>query len=110
MCGYCCIGFIDFMLKGKSFLHYTNLFFPSDYKNNDKIKLYDKVKMKNYIALLNAWVIPKDTTKERKLEKPVISYILGKALVISIIFSTHKNEDWKIFTEKSIEISKKFLV
>ena len=54
MCGYCCIGFIDFMLKGKSFLHYTNLFFPGDYKNNDKIKLYDKVKMKNYIALLNA--------------------------------------------------------
>ena len=26
MCGYFCIGFIDFMLKGKSFLGYTNLF------------------------------------------------------------------------------------
>ena len=27
MCGYVCIGFIDFMLKGKSFIDYTNLFF-----------------------------------------------------------------------------------
>ena len=26
MCGYFCIGFIDFILKGKSFLVYTNLF------------------------------------------------------------------------------------
>ena len=27
MCRYFCIGFIDFMLKGKSLLEYTNLFF-----------------------------------------------------------------------------------
>ena len=27
MCGYFCIGFIDFMLKGKSFTDFTNLFF-----------------------------------------------------------------------------------
>ena len=26
MCGYFCIGFVDFMLKGKSLLEYTNLF------------------------------------------------------------------------------------
>ena len=31
MCGYLCIGFIDFMLKGKSLLYYTNLFSPSNY-------------------------------------------------------------------------------
>ena len=24
MCGYVCMGFIDFMLKGKSLLQYTN--------------------------------------------------------------------------------------
>ena len=30
-CGYICIEFIDFMLKGKSMLDYTNLFFPNDY-------------------------------------------------------------------------------
>ena len=37
MCGYFCIGFIDFVLKGKSLLEYTNLFSPNDYKKNDKI-------------------------------------------------------------------------
>ena len=26
ICGYVCIGFIDFMMKGKSLLDYTNLF------------------------------------------------------------------------------------
>ena len=31
MCGYFCIGFFDFMLKGKSLLDYTNLFSPNDY-------------------------------------------------------------------------------
>ena len=37
MCGYFCIGFIDFMLKGKSLLDYTNLFSPNEYEKNDKI-------------------------------------------------------------------------
>ena len=36
MCRYFSIGFIDFMLKGKSILEYTNLFSPSEYKKNDK--------------------------------------------------------------------------
>ena len=39
MCGYLCIGFIDFMLKGKSLLEYTNLISPNDYERNDKIIL-----------------------------------------------------------------------
>ena len=39
MCGYFCIGFIDFMSKGKNFLDYTNLFFPNEYEKNDKIIL-----------------------------------------------------------------------
>ena len=26
MCGYCCIGFIDFMLAGKTLTDYTSLF------------------------------------------------------------------------------------
>ena len=33
MCWYFCVGFIDFMLKGKSLLEYTNLFSPNDYEN-----------------------------------------------------------------------------
>ena len=40
MCGYFCIGFIDFMLKGKSLLGYTNLFSPNDYEKNNKIKYF----------------------------------------------------------------------
>ena len=39
MCGYFCIGFIDFMLKVKSLLEYTNLFLPNNYEKNDKIIL-----------------------------------------------------------------------
>ena len=39
MCEYFCIGFIDFMLKGKSLLEYTNLFSPNEYKKNDKVIL-----------------------------------------------------------------------
>ena len=32
MCGYVCIGFIDFMLKGKRLLEYRDLFSPNEYK------------------------------------------------------------------------------
>ena len=31
MCEYFCIGFLDFMLKGKRLLYYTNLLSPSNY-------------------------------------------------------------------------------
>ena len=31
MCGYFRIGFIDFRVKCKSFLDYTNLFSPNEY-------------------------------------------------------------------------------
>ena len=37
MCGYLCIGFIDFVLKGKSLIEYTNVFSPNEYKKNNKI-------------------------------------------------------------------------
>ena len=36
MCQYFCIGFIDFMIKGKSLLEYSNLFSSSNYEKNDK--------------------------------------------------------------------------
>ena len=36
---YFCIGFIDFMLKDKILLDYTNLFSPNDYEKNHKIML-----------------------------------------------------------------------
>ena len=39
MCGYFCIGFINFMLAGKKLTDYTNLFFPYDFDKNDSIIL-----------------------------------------------------------------------
>ena len=43
MCGYLfyrfCIGFIDYMFKGKSLTDYTNLFSPNNFKKNDDIIL-----------------------------------------------------------------------
>ena len=35
MCGYFCIGFIDFMLARIKLADYTNLFFHYDFKKND---------------------------------------------------------------------------
>ena len=35
MCGYYCIEFINYMLKGKTLLDY--LFSPNDFKRNDQI-------------------------------------------------------------------------
>ena len=37
MCGYFCIEFINYMLKGKTLLDYTNLFAPNDFKKNDRV-------------------------------------------------------------------------
>ena len=37
VCGCFFIGFIDFMLKGKSLFDYINLFSPNDYEQNDEI-------------------------------------------------------------------------
>ena len=82
MCGCFCIEFIDFMLKGKSLLEYTNLFSPNDYEKNDKIIL-------------------------KNPEKPKISYLLDKTFVVSFISSTCRNQDEKIFKEEEpIEILK----
>ena len=39
MCGYFCIGFIDFMRKGKMLTQYTNLFSPNNFEKNDEIIL-----------------------------------------------------------------------
>ena len=39
MCGYFCIGFINFMLAGKTLIDFTNLFSPNNFKRNDDIVL-----------------------------------------------------------------------
>ena len=51
MCVYFRIGFIDFMLKGKSLLVYRNLFSPNDYEKNVKriLKYFQSKKVEKYI-------------------------------------------------------------
>ena len=39
MCGYVCIGFISFMLKGKSLFEYTHLFLYNECTKNEKLFL-----------------------------------------------------------------------
>ena len=39
MCGYFCIGFIDFMFAGKKLTNFTNSFSPHDIKKNNSIIL-----------------------------------------------------------------------
>ena len=39
MCGYFCIGLIDFMLVGKKLTDYTSLFSPHDFKKSYDITL-----------------------------------------------------------------------
>ena len=90
MCGYFCIGFIDFIIKDKSLLDYTNLFSPNDYEKNYKIFSVTKKMKKLYCIICD---------KYRKYEKPKISY-LEKTLVLSVICSKCRNEDEKLFKEE----------
>ena len=39
MCGYFCIGFVDFMLAGKKLTNLTSIFSPYDFERNDSIIL-----------------------------------------------------------------------
>ena len=39
MWGYFCIGFIDFMLKGKILTEFKNLFSPNNFNKNDDMIL-----------------------------------------------------------------------
>ena len=81
------------MLKGKRFLDCTHLFSPNDTKiNNTKIFSMIK-KMKELYCIICG--------KYRKFEKPKISYLLEKTLVLSIICSECKNEMKKYLNKKN---------
>ena len=52
MCGYFCIGFIDFMLAGKKLTEYTNLFSRNNFKENEggkKIGINEVIKCNEII-------------------------------------------------------------
>ena len=96
----------------------TNLFSPKEYERNNKttkifskkiflkntkiFSITKKVKMKKLYCIICG--------KYRKFEKPKVSFLLEKTLVLSIICIKCENVDEKIFKEEeSIEILK-FLV
>ena len=74
MWGYFCIGFIGFMLKGKSLLFYTNLFSCNGYEKNGKIILIKKKKKKHDKIVL---------FKKSKLNS--IEVLIFKTLINSVI-------------------------
>ena len=53
MCGYFCIGFIVFMLKGKTLIDLTSLFSPYDFKKNDNI--ISSLFLKKIFDILVTW-------------------------------------------------------
>ena len=55
MCWFSCIAFIEYMIAGKAFLDYTNLFSPNDWKKNDKI-IYKYLKDKYGKAKRKPWL------------------------------------------------------
>ena len=56
-CRYFCIGFIDFVFKGKTLTEYKNLFSPYDFKKNDNIIL-------SYFKKLMKIILSKQLTKQ----------------------------------------------
>ena len=55
MCGYFCIRFIDFMLKGNNLTDFTNLFSPNNFKKNDDIIL--NYLLANFLKRLNTFLL-----------------------------------------------------
>ena len=46
--GYFCIRFIDFMFEGKWLIYFTNLFSPSNFRDNDKVILNNFLNWNKY--------------------------------------------------------------
>ena len=99
MCGYFCIGFIDFMLKGQSLLDYKNSFYPNVYENNNIIINFfvKKSIVLSVKSIKNLSYIIYHISK--------ISYICDKTLLLAKICKKYGSENEKIFKEEeSIEI------
>ena len=93
MRGYFCIGFVNFMLKGKSLLDYINLFSPNKYEKNDNTEIFPLTKDLKWKKSIALFVLSIENLK-------ILKYtFLKKTLVLFIICSKCKNED-------SIEILK----
>ena len=91
MCGYLCINFIDFMLKGKTLTECTNLFSPNNFKKNDYIILNYFMgnifsKMNNFNETPNLSAIPSNE-KQFRLNKinEIKDYFLAEIIEKKLI-------------------------
>ena len=72
MCGYFCIGFIDFMLAGKKLTDFTSLFSPHDFK---------KMMIQFWVILKMNEIRKTDQTKFRLNKISKIEIILTQKLI-----------------------------
>ena len=63
MCGYFCIGFIDFRFAGKTSIDFTSLFSTYDFEKNDNIILSYFKNECNSIETTNTYSNLSDQTK-----------------------------------------------
>ena len=85
MCGYFCIGFINFMSAGKTSTEYTNLFTLNNFKKNDDIilnyfmdnieKIHDFNKTPNIYPNLNAIPLNANISNEQQFRLNKINEI-----------------------------------
>ena len=97
MCGYFCIGFIDFMLKSKSLIAYTNLFSPDKYEKNYKV--IQEI-MRNLFYEQNTTNCCIKCNKYRKFKNPKILWIYYKTEFFLLSVVKCSNNDEKIFKEE----------
>ena len=95
MCGYFSIRFIDFVLKGRSSLEYTNLFLSNYNEKNGKIILNIFIKILRWKKIYCV-----TCGKYKKFKNPKTSYILRKTLVDSIICRKCGSKDEKYSAPK----------
>ena len=81
MCGYFCIGFINFMFKGKTLTKYTNLFSPYDFKRNDDIIL-NYFMSNTYLQKMESYCL-KCKKHTKNIDPQVSSTSNGKLMILS---------------------------
>ena len=94
MCGYCCIGFIDFVLKDKSLLEYANFFSPYEYIKNDKVIL--KYFQENLNMLKCIAMFAKNIENLKILKYPIF---FKNTLSLFTVYSKCDHEIKNIFKE-----------
>ena len=103
MCGYFCIEFIDFILKGKILLDYTNLFSSNKYQKDDETMLeyfqeLTRLRWKNSIKLFvvsieNLRTLKYHTFSKKTLEETTFFPLFAKKVKMKTKkYFKHKNQ------------------